>query len=293
MATQQQQKKSTDVATREASGSDVATIGKSTGLTARMAAKFGIEPTMFLTTLKQTAFRQRGKSGAPAVEVSNEQMAMLLHIAEKYDLDPFLKQLYAFQAEGGISPIVPIDGWLAIINRHRQMESMEIETAAPGTDQDDYWCAVTIQRKDRKKPTRIEEWLKECYRDTDPWNSHPKRMLRHKAIIQCARVAFGYSGIFDPDEEERIYANAIDVTPRPPAGKPETRAPQAKQIPADQPEVQRITLDQATTIADKLKEEGVALDRFLAHVGLASIEDIDARSYASAFEAIDELSRKA
>jgi hypothetical protein len=29
-------------------------------------------------------------------------------------------------------------------------------------------------------------------------------MLRHKALIQCARVAFGFSGIYDPDEAERI-----------------------------------------------------------------------------------------
>ncbi|OPB31163.1 hypothetical protein [Bartonella sp. AR 15-3] len=29
-------------------------------------------------------------------------------------------------------------------------------------------------------------------------------MLRHKAVIQCARYAFGFSGIYDEDEAERI-----------------------------------------------------------------------------------------
>jgi hypothetical protein len=29
-------------------------------------------------------------------------------------------------------------------------------------------------------------------------------MLRHKAMIQCARMAFGFGGIFDQDEAERI-----------------------------------------------------------------------------------------
>jgi hypothetical protein len=29
-------------------------------------------------------------------------------------------------------------------------------------------------------------------------------MLRHKALIQCARLAFGYGGIYDQDEAERI-----------------------------------------------------------------------------------------
>jgi len=29
-------------------------------------------------------------------------------------------------------------------------------------------------------------------------------MLRHKAMIQCARLAFGFAGIYDQDEAERI-----------------------------------------------------------------------------------------
>ena len=29
-------------------------------------------------------------------------------------------------------------------------------------------------------------------------------MMRHKAMIQCARLAFGFTGIFDQDEAERI-----------------------------------------------------------------------------------------
>jgi hypothetical protein len=34
-------------------------------------------------------------------------------------------------------------------------------------------------------------------------------MLRHKAMIQCARIAFGFGGIFDPDEAERIVERDI------------------------------------------------------------------------------------
>lgn len=29
-------------------------------------------------------------------------------------------------------------------------------------------------------------------------------MLRHKAMIQCARIAFGFTGIYDEDEAQRI-----------------------------------------------------------------------------------------
>jgi hypothetical protein len=37
-------------------------------------------------------------------------------------------------------------------------------------------------------------------------------MLRHKAMIQCARLAFGFVGIFDEDEAERIREE-INITP--------------------------------------------------------------------------------
>lgn len=53
--------------------------------------------------------------------------------------------------------------------------------------------------------------MSECKRPTQPWQSHPKRMLRHKAMIQCARLAFGYTGIYDEDEAQRIVEK--DVTP--------------------------------------------------------------------------------
>jgi hypothetical protein len=37
-------------------------------------------------------------------------------------------------------------------------------------------------------------------------------MLRHKAMIQCARIAFGYGGIYDHDEAERIMEGERPVT---------------------------------------------------------------------------------
>lgn len=49
---------------------------------------------------------------------------------------------------------------------------------------------------------------------TGPWQSHPKRMLRHKAMIQCARLAFGFAGIYDKDEAERIVENTAYTAER-------------------------------------------------------------------------------
>lgn len=171
-------------------------------LLSRMAGRYGVDSGKMLATLKATAFKG---------EVSNEQMMALLIVAEQHSLNPWTKEIYAFpDRQNGIVPVVGVDGWSRIINEHSQYDGMTFEES-------DAACTCTIYRKDRKYPTAVTEYLAECKRNTSPWGSHPKRMLRHKAMIQCARLAFGFAGIYDQDEAERI----IDVSPERPASTPE------------------------------------------------------------------------
>ena len=77
---------------------------------------------------------------------------------------------------------------------------------------------MEIYRKDRKFPVTVSESMAECFRATDPWKTHPARMLRHKAIIQAARIAFGFTGIYDPDEADAIrevHMGPAEVVPKP------------------------------------------------------------------------------
>jgi hypothetical protein len=67
---------------------------------------------------------------------------------------------------------------------------------------------VTIWRKDRSHALVIREALSEVRRNTDPWKQSERRMLRHKTIIQGARIAFGFAGIYEPDEGERVIESA-------------------------------------------------------------------------------------
>lgn len=146
-----------------------------------------------IETLKKTAFK-----GA----VTDEQMAALLIVANQYKLNPWTSEIYAFPSNGGITPVVGVDGWARIINENPQFDGMDFE-------QDSESCTCRIYRKDRAHPVCVTEFMEECRRNTQPWKSHPKRMLRHKAMIQAARLAFGFAGIFDEDEAERIK-NAKD-----------------------------------------------------------------------------------
>jgi len=181
---------------------NVATI-KPASLSARVAERFGVDPAEMMQTLKATAFKG---------QVSDAQMQALLIVADQYGLNPWTKEIYAFPDKGGIVPVVGVDGWSRIINNNGQFDGMDFQ-------QDDESCTCIIYRKDRNHPIKVTEWMSECKRDgVGPWKSHPKRMLRHKAMIQCARLAFGYTGIFDEDEAQRIVER--DVTPPPADARP-------------------------------------------------------------------------
>lgn len=173
--------------------------GVPTSALSAMAARIGADPEELMETLKQGVF----KDAKPA-----EFQALVL-TAQEYQLNPILKELYAFPAKGGgIVPIVSIDGWLKIINRQPNLDGLKVEFSADGEE-----AKCTINIKDREHPVVVTEYLSECRRNTEPWKQMPKRMLRHKAIIQAARVAFGIGGVFDEDEGMKA-AGMRDVTPK-------------------------------------------------------------------------------
>jgi phage recombination protein Bet len=168
-------------------------------LLTKIAMRYSVEPNKMMATLKSTAFRM------PEGEVSNEQMMALLVVADQYGLNPFTKEIYAFPdaKKGGVVPVVGIDGWARIINAHREFDGLEFNDGPDGKD-GPAWIECVIYRKDREHPTSVREYMAECKRNTGPWGSHPRRMLRHKAMIQCARIAFSFVGIYDEDEAARI-----------------------------------------------------------------------------------------
>jgi len=200
------------------------------GLIAQMAAKFKIEEGKLLPILKATAFRQKPN----AEPVSNEQMAALLIVADQYGLNPFTKELFAYPDKGAIVPVVSVDGWIRIINDHEALDGIEFRYSDELAETEDAkpcptWCEVIISRKDRSQPVVVREYLDEVYRPPilpanggkikGPWQSHTKRMLRHKTLIQGARIAFGFSGIYDEDEATRIIEAAPTETRTAGAGK--------------------------------------------------------------------------
>ncbi|WP_421090081.1 RecT family recombinase [Pseudochrobactrum sp. MP213Fo] len=166
-----------------------------------MASRYDMEPAAFVSAIKATVIKG---------DCSNEQFAAFLMVAKEYKLNPLTKEIYAFPDRGGIQPIVSIDGWMNLINSHPQFDGMEFQDTT-SEDGKLYSVECRIYRKDRTRPVSVIEYMSECFRPTEPWKKWPNRMLRHKAAIQAARYAFGFSGIMEPDEYDRMK----DVSPRP------------------------------------------------------------------------------
>lgn len=243
--------------------SAVAKFERKNSLMARFAGKYGVDENEVMNILKATAFKQR--DGSPPV--TNEQMMALMVIADQYNLNPFTREIYAYpDKNNGIVPVVGVDGWNRIINEHPQMDGIEFNYSEETTKHKGKaayeWIEAIITRKDRSKPIVVREYFDEVVRSVSfptPWDSHPKRMHRHKTEIQAARIAFGFAGIHDEDEAERILEK--DVTNE---GSHQTKAPEPTYYTNDEFEAKKASWKQ---IVSDGKKDSVTLVNFIESKG--------------------------
>ena len=166
-----------------------------------MASRCNVDPAKLHSTLKNTVFK-----GA-----TDDELLALVVTANTYELNPILKELYAFPKKGGgITPMVGVDGWIKIANRQPNFDGLAVDVFGDGKTPTH--ATGTIYLKDRTHPVKVTEYFEECKRNTDPWNQMPRRMLRNKAIIQAIRLAFGVSGIHDEDEARDISGHVQIVS---------------------------------------------------------------------------------
>ncbi|NDG71726.1 MAG: recombinase [Proteobacteria bacterium] len=179
-----------------------------------MASRCNVDPAKLHSTLKNTVFK-----GA-----TDDELLALVVTANTYELNPILKELYAFPKKGGgITPMVGVDGWIKIANRQPNFDGMDVEVYGDGKTPTH--ATGTIYLKDRSHPVKVTEYFEECKRNTDPWNQMPRRMIRNKAIIQAIRLAFGVSGIHDEDEARDISGQVQIVAGAKPVFRPRAVEP--------------------------------------------------------------------
>jgi len=127
----------------------------------------------------------------------------LLLAAEVNGLSPTGREIFLVPSGGVLEPatvVVGVDGWSRIINTHKQFAGMRFKESDELVDGVPSWTECTMYRWDRRVPTSVREYLVEVRGLSAGWITHPRRMLRHKAMVQCARLTFGLIGIYDADE---------------------------------------------------------------------------------------------
>jgi len=118
----------------------------------------------------------------------------LLRVISEYELNPFNEEVILLdsnQLNQSRWPFITVDGWIKLINQHPQFCGIEFTGPLEEGGKHLEWIECSIYRKDRIKPITIREYLVEVATDQAIWKDRPNRMLRYRAMAQCAKLAFG------------------------------------------------------------------------------------------------------
>lgn len=185
------------------------------------AAERSMEKEALISTLFKTI--------APP-EASMEDLVAFVQIARRFDLDPWAGEVFMIKSKGKVKTIIGVDGYTRIVNREPTYDGAEFDYQQ---DDSGNFIAVTCRmyRKDRTRPTTVTEFYDECIvPSSEAWKKSPSRMLRHRAFVQAARLAFGISGALDEGTAVDYSGPAMDITdaspvPAPAAPKPRRTPP--------------------------------------------------------------------
>lgn len=136
-----------------------------------------------------------------------ETMIELFKCATRYGLNPILGEIaYEVNADQSHSIYIPIDGWITLIQRQTTFAGMTFSQSEETQEGIPIWMECTIYRSDFAVPITVREYLSEVRTDHAIWQHMPRRMLRHKTLQQCARLAFG---IHEPQWMEEPYSKPL------------------------------------------------------------------------------------
>ena len=164
-----------------------------------LAHRLNVSPSSLQNTLKNTAFKG----------CSDAEFIALVIISNAYELNPLLREIYAFPKKGGgIQAIVGYDGWIKIANTHPQFDGIEFVHIEDGNGNLKAIEGILF-RKDRNHPTKKMVYLKEFKRNTDPWNNSPYHMLDVRCFCHTVRLGLGVSLGVEGDENLDVEGGTV------------------------------------------------------------------------------------
>ena len=124
------------------------------------------------------------------IDVPAKTILTLLRSMQSLHLDPLCEEIGFTQYDDGQWQVfITIEGCSKLLNQHPQFNGLVFNQADTLIDGVPEWMECTIYRKDREVPTTVREYLTEVRGENPIWQKMPRRMLRHRALQQCVRLA--------------------------------------------------------------------------------------------------------
>lgn len=118
----------------------------------------------------------------------------ILMTAKRLGLNPLLGQIaWEINLNHDYEVYIPIDGWITLIHREQSFQGLVFNQATETENRIPIWMECSIYRSDLIYPVTVREYYAELKTEHLLWQQIPCRMLRHKTLQQCARLAFGIS----------------------------------------------------------------------------------------------------
>ena len=125
-------------------------------------------------------------------QLSEATQETCLRLIAEYRLNPRTDEIDLVQFEEGRWQVfITVNGWAKLINAHPAFCGIEFSEASEFEEGVPLWMGCSIYRTDRVKPIEVKEYFSEMKTEHAAWQQMPRRMLRHRAMQQCARLAFG------------------------------------------------------------------------------------------------------
>jgi hypothetical protein len=224
-----------------------------------------------------------------APNATDKELFMFMGICKSYGLNPLKREIH-FVKYGNVAASI-IVGYEIYLKRAERTGKLDGWKCWIEGDK----AVIEIKRKDQSIPIRWEVDRKEFDKAQSTWKTMPNFMLKKVAIAQGFRLAF-------PDElgglpylaeelpqtaklsSEELPKEAVVVNTE--QDVPDVAPPEVTpdRYPEEPPKL--ITLEQQTTLNGIIIDKGVDQEKFLKYMGVASLEEIQAKDYKKAIESL-------
>ena len=124
------------------------------------------------------------------VMVPKQTLLTLLRLARANNLDPLKEEVaLALYDDCHWQAYITVEGYSKMLNCHPAFDGISFTQSPESANGIPAWMECTIYRKDRSQPTVVREYFAEVKGEQDIWLKIPRRMIRHRVMQQCTKLA--------------------------------------------------------------------------------------------------------